>query len=464
MTVGPHGDLAIGRTPVPARTILHVDMDAFFVSVELRRRPELRGLPVVVGGTGPRGVVAAASYEARRYGVHSAMPGALARRLCPNAVFLPGDHELYSAVSRDVHELFHEATPVVEPLALDEAFLDVTGSVRLLGEGVVIGRHLRERILSQLDLSCSVGVAPNKFLAKLASVAAKPRASASGVEPGPGVFEVARGGELTFLHPLPVQRLWGVGPATLERLQRLGVTTVGDLAELGEDTLVQAVGKAAGRHLHALSMGVDDRPVESDRAMKSIGHEETFARDLDEPSELRTELLRLSDAVGARLRAGGTGARTITLKVRFASFLTITRSTTLAAPVATAPAILEAIIPMFARIDPTPGIRLIGVHTSNFGEPIEQLRLDDLFAAAAPDGQQVNASAIDWSDASAAVDAIRERFGTTAIGPASTVTRSGLRLVRRGAQQWGPDHDVAPASPDQSPVQTPGRRRGEAHD
>ncbi len=416
-------------------------MDAFFVSVELRRRPELRGLPVVVGGTGPRGVVAAASYEARRYGVHSAMPGAIARRLCPNAVFLPGDHELYSTVSRDVHEIFHEATPLVEPLALDEAFLDVTGSLRLLGEGVEIGRHLRERILAGLDLSCSVGVAPNKFLAKLASVAAKPRATPAGVLPGPGVFEVARGGELAFLHPLAVQRLWGVGPATLERLQRLGVTTVGDLAALGEDTLVRAVGKAAGKHLAALSMGLDDRPVEPERAMKSIGHEETFARDLHEQAELRTELVRLSDAVAGRLRAGATGARTITLKVRFAGFVTITRSTTLRSPVATAAAILEAVGPLLAGVDPTPGVRLIGVHTSNFGEPIEQLRLDELFSAAAPTGQQVTTPAADWSDASAAVDAIRERFGTTAIGPASTVTRRGLRLVRRGAQQWGPDHD-----------------------
>ena len=442
MSTGGRRDAAAARAGL--RTILHVDMDAFFVSVELRRRPELRGLPVVVGGTGPRGVVAAASYEARRYGVYSAMPGAIARRLCPNAVFLPGDHELYSAVSREVHEIFHEATPVVEPLALDEAFLDVTGSLRLLGEGVIIGRHLRERVLSELELSCSVGVAPNKFLAKLASVAAKPRASTSGVEPGPGVFEVLRGQELAFLHPLAVQRLWGVGPATLERLQRLGVSTVGDLADLGEDTLVRSLGKAAGRHLYALSMALDDRPVEPERAMKSIGHEETFAHDLHEHDALRTELVRLSDAVAARLRAAGTGARTVTLKVRFAGFVTITRSATLASPVATAAAILEAAGPLLARIDSTQGVRLLGVHTSNFGEPVEQLRLDDLFAAAAPTGQQVGTPAADWTDASAAVDAIRDRFGTTAIGPASTVTRRGLRLVRRGAQQWGPDHDARP--------------------
>ena len=405
------------------RTILHVDMDAFFVSVELRRRPELRGKPVVVGGLGPRGVVAAASYEARRYGVYSAMPGAIAKRLCPDAIFLSGDHELYSAVSREVHEIFAEATPVVEGLALDEAFLDVTGSLRLLGEGAVIGHHLRARIKESLDLSCSVGVAPNKFLAKLASVAAKPRALPTGVEPGVGVFEVRPGDELIFLHPLPVQKLWGVGPATLERLQRLGVHTVGDLAALGEKTLVAALGNAAGRHLYALSMAIDDRPVESDRAMKSIGHEETFARDLYDTAELRTELVRLTDAVATRLRAAGTGARTLTLKVRFAGFITITRSTTLPSPIATAAAILDAVGPLLASIDPSPGVRLIGVHASNFGEPAEQLSLDDLFT------DSDRAPATDWTDASVAIDAIRERFGNSAIGPASTVSRGGLSLI-----------------------------------
>ncbi len=438
--------MTIRRDSRPAtRTILHVDMDAFFVSVELRRHPELVGQPVVVGGTGPRGVVAAASYEARRYGVFSAMPGAVARRKCPHAVFLPGDHALYAQVSRDVREIFDEATPIVEPLSLDEAFLDVTGSLGLLGDGVEIGRFIRERVHSRLDLSCSVGVAPNKFLAKLASVAAKPNVTPEGVQPGRGVFEVPPGREIEFLHPLAVQRLWGVGPATLEKLQRFGVASVGDLYRLGEPTLVAALGRASGRHLFALSQALDDRPVEPDRVTKSIGHEETFARDLYSHDQLRTELVRLSDAVASRLRAAGIGARTISLKVRFAGFVTITRSATLPSPISTANAILAAAGPLLASVDPTPGVRLIGVHSSNFGEPAEQLRLDQLIDQL-DDGRSTDGRPRDWTDASAAIDAIRERFGNTAIGPASTATRSGLRLVRPGAQQWGPDHDHAEPS------------------
>ena len=358
---------------VPRRTILHVDMDAFYVSVEMLSRPELVGQPVVVGGTGPRGVVAAALYEARRFGVYSAMPSSTARRLCPNAVFLPGNHDLYAQVSRQVHEIFREATPFIEPLSLDEAFLDVTGALRLLGDGVTIGRHIRERVASALGLSCSVGVAPNKFLAKLASVAAKPRVTPDRVLPGFGVFEVLPGREIEFLHPLPVQALWGVGPATLERLQRLGVKTVGDLNALGESALVSALGKASGRHLFALSCADDERPVETDRAVKSIGHEETFARDLHELSELRTEIVRLSDGVASRLRGAGVGARTLSLKVRFAGFATITRSTTLASPVATAAAIISAVDPLLSNVDPTPGVRLIGIHASKSGNRFEAL-------------------------------------------------------------------------------------------
>ena len=218
------------QTRQVTRTILHADMDAFFVSVELRRHPELVGQPVVVGGTGNRGVVAAASYEARRFGVHSALPSAIAKRRCPHAVFLPGDHDHYGEVSRQVREVFDRYTPLVEPLSLDEAFLDVTGSLRLFGDGVVIAQRIRDEIRDELELGCSVGVASNKFIAKLASVEAKPRAHADRIDPGTGVWEVrARRPSRRTSTPLPVKRLWGVGPATLAKLERLGVSTVRDL-------------------------------------------------------------------------------------------------------------------------------------------------------------------------------------------------------------------------------------------
>jgi DNA polymerase IV len=432
--------LAVADSPKRQRTILHVDMDAFYVSVELRRRPELHGKPVVVGGAGPRGVVAAASYEARRFGVYSAMPGSVARRLCPHAVFLSGDHALYSEVSKEVHAIFRDVTPEIEPLALDEAFLDVTGSLRLLGSARTIAESIRRRVSSELNLSCSVGIAPNKFLAKLASVAAKPKVTAEAILPGPGVVEVQPGAELRFLRPLPVQALWGVGPATMERLSRFSVKTVGDLADLGEPTLISALGKASGSHLFALSHGRDERGVESERVAKSVGHEETFARDLFELVALRTEVVRLSDAVSSRLRAAGVGARTITLKVRFGGFETITRSVTLPSPVATAAAILAAVDPLLAQIDTSRGVRLIGVHSSHFGAPAEQLSLLDSLQRPAEDDPTV-VPPTDWIDATEAIDAIRSKFGSTAIGPASAVSKKGLRLASKGAQQWGPDHD-----------------------
>jgi DNA polymerase-4 len=443
---------------VAGRTILHVDMDAFYVAVELRRRPDLRGKPVVVGGSGRRGVVAAASYEARRYGVHSAMPTTTARRLCPAAIFLPGDHATYAEVSAQVHEHFAAVTPLVEPLALDEAFLDVTGARALLGDGVTIARRLRRDILDDLGLHCSVGVATRKFIAKLASVEAKPRATAQGVRPGSGVFEVAPGDELAYLHRLPVRRLWGVGPATLARLERMGVATVGDLAALDPQAVIGALGRAHGRHLVDLANGRDERTVEPDRDVKSIGHEETFAHDLHDVADVRRELTRLADAVAGRLRAAGTGARTLTLKVRDGSFATITRATTVAGAVDTADAIVRALAPSLEQLDLAAGVRLLGVSASRFAAPAEQLGFDDLLTpigATAPTPRErrpATPRSVRWSEASKAIDGVRERFGAGAIGPASSVATAPdgsprLRVVRPGAQQWGPDQGPPPTPP-----------------
>ncbi|MET0803541.1 MAG: DNA polymerase IV [Acidimicrobiales bacterium] len=410
-------------TPSPPG-ILHMDMDAFFVAVEVHRDPSLAGRPVVVGGTGNRGVVAAASYEARAYGIHSAMPTGRARRLCPHAVFLPGHHERYGEVSARVMAILASFTPLVEPLSLDEAFLDVTGSRRLWGTGPEIAVKIRDAVLAQEGLTCSVGVAPTKFLAKLASEAAKPVAALDGVRPGRGVVVVPVGGELAFLHPLPVRALWGVGPKTHERLDRLGVATVGDLAALPLATLVATVGDASGRHLHALANGVDDRAVVPDQGVKSVGHEETFATDHHDPAALARELARLADAVGRRLRAHGLAGRTVVLKVRFGDFSTITRSTTLPDVTDSSRVITRSAQALLAAIDVSVGVRLIGVSVGGLSDGgAEQLALGD---------------PADWPEADRTMDRIRDRFGADAIAPAVTLRDEGIQAKRRGDQQWGP--------------------------
>ena len=408
---------------------LHADMDAFFVSVELLRHPELAGKPVVVGGTGNRGVVAAASYEARRFGVHSALPSSIARRRCPHAIFLPGDHELYRKVSAQVREIFDRYTPLVEPLSLDEAFLDVIGSRRLFGSGEDIAWKIREDVRAELELGCCIGVASNKFLAKLASVEAKPRALPDRIKPGRGVMVVAPDAEQAFLDPLAVQRLWGVGPATLERLHRLGIAHVADLHRVDPTVVAAALGRNQADHLIALSTGFDDRPVEVDRDAKSIGHEETYAQNLHSASEMRTNLVRLTDAVASRLRQAGVGARTLQLKIRFdEGFHTITRSTTSREASDSATVIMEMLGPIMETIDPSPGIRLLGVSGSNLGPVFHQMTLDE----AAEDAPAHGAT-------DAALDEIRDRFGADAIGPASAVRGGEVRNVKRGGQQWGPD-------------------------
>jgi len=420
--------LAHSRLMRDVPSILHVDMDAFYAAVETLEDPGLAGKPVIVGGTGNRGVVAACSYEARIFGVHSAMPSVRARRLCPNAVFLPGRFDRYADYSRRLHEILLSFTPLVEGIALDEAFLDVAGARRLLGPAEDLAFEIRRRIREELGLTASVGASTSKLIAKLASEAAKPRVTRRGVEPGSGVRVVAPGDELAFLHPHPVQALWGVGPATLKQLQRFGVRTVGDLAALPEDTVVHALGEAQGRHLHALAWGRDERPVEPDRAAKSIGHEETYAHDHYEREVLRQEAVRMAESVAARLRELGQAGRTITVKVRFADFQTITRSRTVPEPVDTGVAMATVACELLDQVDPSPGVRLLGVTASNLAaKQAQQLSLDDAMPQ--------------WDDATRAVDEVRQRFGADAVGPASLVGENGLRIKRRGDQQWGPGGD-----------------------
>ena len=416
-------------TPRTEPSILHVDMDAFFASVEVLLDPSLAGKPVVVGGTGNRGVVASCTYEARAYGIRSAMPSTRARRLCPHAVFVPGRYSVYSEHSKRIFEIFREVTPLVEGISLDEAFLDVAGARKLFGPPAEIAALLRRRIAEDLGLRCAVGASTTKFIAKLASEAAKPTASFTGPVPGKGVVVVEPGGELEFLHPLPVQALWGVGPATLARLERFGLRTVGDLARLPVETLVGALGEAHGRHLHELAWGRDPRPVEPHQRVKSVSSEETYAADHHDLEPLRLEAVRLGDAVAGRLRAAGLAGRTVSIKVRFHDFQTITRSHTLPAAVDTGADVARAAVALLDQVDPSPGVRLFGVAVSNLSEGgAVQLALDTDGAGSDPGG-------VGWSAATAAVDEVRRRFGDGAVRPASL---AGTGVKRRGDQQWGP--------------------------
>jgi len=390
--------------------------------------PSLRGKPVIVGGSGSRGVVASCSYEARAFGIHSAMPSVQAKRLCPHAIFLHGRHDLYGAYSARIHEIFRAFTPLVESISLDEAFLDVAGAIRLFGTAPRIAAAIRERVASDLGLNCAVGVATTKFIAKLASRAAKPRATEAGPLPGAGVLVIEPGTELAFLHPLPVEELWGVGPATSRRLERFGVTTVGDLAAIPLASLTTTLGAAAGRHLHDLAWGRDERAVEPDRRAKSIGHEETYARDVTDHDDVRREVVRLADSAARRVRAARLAGRTVTLKVRFGDFSTITRSHTFAVPTDTGHDVATAAIGLLDHIGAPRGIRLLGVTVSNLSDG----RARQLSFADADGG---------WQEATRAVDEIRLRFGTGAVGPATLAGRDGLRVKRDGDTQWGPSAD-----------------------
>lgn len=379
--------------------VLHVDMDAFFASVELRTRPELRDKPVIVAGGGNRGVVLSANYPARKFGVRSAMPAARARKLCPHGIFLPPTRGAYSEVSRRVIALFKEITPLVEPVSIDEAFLDVSGALRRLRTSPArIGQRVRAEVFAEHGITCSVGVAATKFVAKLASGMAKPD----------GMLVVPAGSTLEFLHPLPVSALWGVGARTAEQLRRAGLLTVADVAATPLPRLRRVLGVAVGEHLHALANGQDGRAVSPESVDKSVGAEETFEVDHLDRDLIKRELLRLAGRTAAALRERGLRGRTVSIKVRFADFSTITRSRTL--PVATnvTREIHQTACQLLDTQTPPGAIRLIGVR-------MEQL--DDGRAT----GEQLLLDAPDhgWREADQAADQVRARFGGTALGPAS---------------------------------------------
>ncbi|MDP4506401.1 DNA polymerase IV [Nonomuraea turcica] len=396
--IGPAPRTGVDDSGCP---ILHVDMDAFFASVELLERPELRGHPVIVGSPAGRGVVLSATYEARAFGVHSAMPMSRARRLCPQATIIPPSHGKYSEVSKGVMEIFHSITPLVEPIASDEAFLDVGGARRRLGSSAAVAAMIREQVLDRYGITCSVGVASSKFVAKLASKQCKPD----------GLLVVPADQVVDFLHPLPVSALWGVGERTEQSLVRLGIRTVGDLARVPPTTLQRELGQAAGGHLAALAWGRDERPVSAHVPDKSIGNEETFATDVDDPEVIRRELLRLSERVAARMRKAGHVGRTVCVKLRRADFTTITRSRTLREATDVAQVIYATACELYraAGLERV-RLRLVGVRMENLRPAEEATRQLGL-------GERETG----WREAEQAMDKAIRRFGPDAVVPASLV-------------------------------------------
>lgn len=390
-------------------SILHVDMDAFFVSVELRNRPDLRGKPVIVGFPAERSVVLSASYEARATGVKSAMPMSIAMRRCPSAVIINPRHKLYYEVSAQIMEIFSSITDLVEPLSVDEAFLDVGGAIRRLGPPLDIGHLIRRTVWKELGITASVGVAATKFVAKIASTRCKPD----------GILMIDADDTVPYLHSLPVNALWGVGGKTAEVLARLGIRTVADVAATPVASLRKVLG-AGGEHVHRLSLGIDPRPVTPVRLEKSIGAEETFSTDTADDALLHRELLRLSHRTAARLRSSGMLARTVALKLRFADFSTVTRSKTVQTPMDSAQLIYQVAVQLLESLGSRPmAVRLVGVRAEQLehaGQTSLQLSLDR---------RDDN-----WRAAEQALDRVAERFGSKTLLPA--------RLLEPGKPQEGP--------------------------
>jgi DNA polymerase-4 len=385
-----------------ARTILHVDMDAFYASVEERDRPELKGKPLIVGGTGGRGVVAAASYAVRRFGVHSAMPMAEALRRCPSAICVHPRMSRYKEVSAQVFEIFHEFTPLVEGLSLDEAFLDVTASKQLLGDGLAIAAEIRRRILARTQLTASVGVAPNKLLAKIASDLDKPD----------GLCRIGEDNMRQMLDGLPVQKLFGIGKKSLPKVQAAGIRTFGDLRVADDATLWRAFGKH-GRVMQERARGFDERPVEPDVQEKSISAEETYPIDIRGDAEPKRQIVHLADRAATRLRAHDLVAGCVTIKIRRGDFTTYTRQRSVrphTQDTAVLTQVAQALFAEWQKTQRSAAIRLLGVGVGD----LQELTQGDLFSAARPQDARLDA----------AIDGIRDRFGATLVTRASLLPRS----------------------------------------
>lgn len=380
-------------------TILHVDMDAFYASVAEKDNPKLKGKAVVVGA-GRRGVVSAANYEARKFGIRAAMPVYKAKALAPHAIFISPDMARYEEVSRSVMSIFHDITPLVEPISLDEAFLDVTGARRLLGDGQTIAKLIRARVEQKEGITCSVGIAHNKFIAKIASNQCKPN----------GLLEIDPERVLEFLHPLAAKEIWGVGPKTNEQLAKMGLQTVGDIANTPRSTLIRVLGQASGSSLYELAWGRDYRDVEIEHIEKSISSSETFDQDLDSQEEILKEFLRLTERSVERMREKGFAAGTISIKVRFTDFKTISRSKTVDLPITGTQEIFEVVKNLYLALNlENVLIRLIGVSLDSLveDEEINQMVL----------GQRTSG----WQQADKAVDRIKNKFGSASLRPARLV-------------------------------------------
>ena len=417
-------------------------MDSFFASVEVRDDPTLVGKPVLVGGDGQRGVVASCTYEARRFGIHSAMPMVSAKRLCPQAIVLPGNMAKYMAVSRQIHEIFRDTTPLVEPLGLDEAFLDVTGAKGLLGTPLDMARVIRERIADELGLGSSVGIGGSKLIAKLACREAKPRIGAQGVSGGSGTCVILPEQVADFLDPLPVSALFGVGPATTKTLARLGIDRVHELAALDPEVLVNHLGAVHAHALVGLARGEDPRPVVADSVSKSIGHEETFLVDIDELEVLEGRLRRHAVSVASALRSAGRRGRTISVKVKLADFTQRTRSHTMTSGLDDHVAIFTVARSLLGSLDISMGVRLLGLSASGLEDASEPVQLTlGMGGEDAGQGDGMAAAEGLQQDRAALEDAIveiRSRFGRTALGSAAMLRGSGVEVPAQRDAPFGP--------------------------